>query len=42
VFPSSTCWTGKVYIAYGGLLGDCGRYFGSVVALTGVVAVSGA
>jgi polyvinyl alcohol dehydrogenase (cytochrome) len=24
---------GKVYIAYGGLLGDCGRYFGSVVAL---------
>jgi len=26
-------WNNRIYIAYGGLAGDCGRYFGSVVAL---------
>jgi outer membrane protein assembly factor BamB len=28
-----TILDGKVYIAYGGLAGDCGQYFGSVLAL---------
>jgi outer membrane protein assembly factor BamB len=29
-----TVWNGRVYIAYGGLYGDCGNYIGSVVSVT--------
>jgi polyvinyl alcohol dehydrogenase (cytochrome) len=29
-----TLLNGRVYIAYGGLFGDCGRYIGSVVSVT--------
>jgi polyvinyl alcohol dehydrogenase (cytochrome) len=28
-----TLLNGRIYVGYGGLAGDCGRYFGSVVAL---------
>jgi polyvinyl alcohol dehydrogenase (cytochrome) len=31
--PALTLFSGRVYMAYGGLLGDCGRYFGTVVGL---------
>lgn len=29
-----TVWNGRVYVAYGGLFGDCGDYIGSVVSVT--------
>ena len=29
-----TLWDGRIYVAYGGLYGDCGNYVGSVVSVT--------